>query len=324
MTRSEFLFVAIDVIFHPAQNYRRYKDIKVSEDFCYDNNFPKECLAEYYYDPKLLETGKKMPVIVNFHGGGFVAGDKKHRVSLCKRYASHGYFVVNANYRLAPKYSFPALAQDAVKAVNYLENTAKSYNIDLDKVVVTGDSSGAYLASEYTAIACNEDLCKKLECDKVKIKPALLLSWCGVYDFEKSITLTKLPFNMVWDIGRCEIDNDGFHLNKDFSNMKDFPLLKEASPINWINKDWCTSYLVMSKKDVFCKGQGELLAEKLNELGIKTQVFHSTKVTDNHCFHMDMYKSISKKVFKEVFEFMEDYFKEEEIGNEEIEDKIAQ
>lgn len=314
MTRSQFLFVAIDVLFHATQNYRRYKGIVKGDDFCYDKNYEKECRAEYYYNPQLVESGKKMPVVVNFHGGGFVAGDKKHRVSLCKRYASHGYFVLNVNYRLGPKYPFPALAQDAVKAVNYLIETAKKYNIDLDKVVVTGDSAGAYLAAEFTAIAFNDDLRNKLQCDEVMVRPALLLSWCGVYDFEKSITLTKLPFNMVWDIGRCVIDNDKFHLKKDFSNINDFKLLKEASPINWVNSNWCTSFLVMARKDIFCKGQGELLIEKLNKLGVRTGEFHSEKFADNHCFHMDMYKKLSKKVFKMAFDFMEKYFNEEEKG----------
>ena len=81
MTRSEFLFVLIDKLFDPSQNYRRYKNIVRKKDIVYSDRAPDlDTTAEVYYDPNLVGEGKPLlPVFVNIHGGGFVKGDKKYR-----------------------------------------------------------------------------------------------------------------------------------------------------------------------------------------------------------------------------------------------------
>lgn len=322
MTRSEFLFVAIDKLWNPLQNYRRYKNIEsITKGVIYDENFPNECKAEIYYDPKLVGEGKPLlPVVLNIHGGGFVKGDMKYRKSLSKRFASHGYFVFNIDYRLSPKYNFPAANVDCIKAMNYLAVLAEKYNIDLNKVCVTGDSAGAHFATQIVAISTNEELRKRIDAPEVKVKPALLVSFCGPYDLLQSITLTKLPFNLVWDIGRCYFNDETFKLKKDFSNIEEYPNIESVSPINWVNDKWCPAFLIMSKKDIFCKGQGELLKEKLDAYGIENEIFVTEKFIDNHCYHLNFWTKISKKTFKKVFEFMEKHLKQ---NSSEIEEKIS-
>lgn len=309
MTRSKFLFVAIDYLFHPIQNYKRYKGMIREKDFSYDEDYKDECRAEFYYCPETIKSGKKLPVVLNIHGGGFVAGDKMHRRSLCKRYASKGYFVYNINHRLGPKYKFPEGIRDCIKAFNYLKNFAEKYNLDLNKIAVTGDSAGAYYATLMVAVANNDELRESLGCEKMDYKPACLVSFCGPYDLIASITLTKLPFNLLWDMGQCLFDNENFKLEKDFSNIHEYELMREASPIEWVNENWCPAFLVMSEKDIFCKGQGELLEKKLKEAGVRVDTFKSKKIIDNHCFHLDMYKSISKECFKKAFQFMNSILK---------------
>lgn len=307
MTRSEFLFVLIDILCNPLQNYRRYKGITMEKDvFVYDENYPEECVGQIYYDPKLVGEGKPLlPVVINVHGGGFVKGDMRYRKSLSKRFASHGYFTININYRLSPKYQFPEALKDCAKALNYVEVLAKKYNIDVNKVCVTGDSAGAHYATQMVAMSANPELVEKIGAPEIKVKPAVLASFCGPYDLVKSISLTKLPFNMVWDIGRCYMDNESFKLKKDFSNIDGYPNLECASPINWVNDKWCPSFLAMSKKDIFCKGQGELLKEKLDACGVENETFSSEKFIDNHCFHLNFWTKISKECFRKAFAFID-------------------
>ena len=307
MTRSEVAFVLIDVLCNPLQNYRRYKGMVMDKElFTYDENYPEDCIGQVYYNPELVGKDKPLlPVVFNIHGGGFVKGDMHYRRSLSKRYASHGYFVVNINYRLSPKYKFPEPLTDCVNAFNYLEKLAEKYNIDIKRVCVTGDSAGAYYATQLVALSANPELTEKLGTPRLTVKPALLVSFCGPYDLVKSISLTKLPFNMVWDIGRCYLDNENFKLKKDFSNIETYPNLDCLSPINWVNDKWCPSFLVMSGKDIFCKGQGELLKAKLDECGVENESFASTKFIDNHCFHLNFWTKISKECFRKVFSFMD-------------------
>ncbi|MDY4656007.1 MAG: alpha/beta hydrolase fold domain-containing protein [Eubacteriales bacterium] len=308
MTRSEFVFLAIDVLFHPSQNYRRYKGMVREEEFVYDENRPEVCTAEYYYDPELLKSGKKLPVVLNIHGGGFVKGDKKHRHSLCKRFAKHGYFVMNINYGLGPKDPYPQGVIDCANAINYLEKTAEKYNIDIDKVCITGDSAGAYMATYVEALAVNKELCEKIGAPEIKVKPALLVSFCGPYDLMASVATVKLPCHLVWDIGRCYLGFE-FGLKKDLSNINDYPYIKEIGPSEFVNPEWCPSFLVMAEKDVFCKGQGEILEKKLKDNNVEVVTFSSHKLIDNHCFHMNMGTKISKECFKEAFKFMDAHLK---------------
>ena len=72
MNRSEFLFQAIDGLFHIPQNYIRVKGIKRIKDIVYDKQYPEYCTLDIYFKENAREP---MPVIVNIHGGGFVKGE---------------------------------------------------------------------------------------------------------------------------------------------------------------------------------------------------------------------------------------------------------
>ncbi len=305
MNRSAVLFKAIDVFFYPFQNYKHYKGVESVKNLVYNEEFAEDCTANIYFDPKFIAE-KKLPIMLNIHGGGYVMGDKDCRTSLSSRYASLGYFVLDINYRLCPKFTFPAAVRDCVDAINYLEVLAEKYNIDLSKICITGDSAGAYYATMVTAISANPELGEKLGTKELKVKPSVLMSFCGPYDLIASLKTVKLPFNLLWDIGRCLLDNDSFELKKDFSNIDEHPLLNYVSPIDFVNEKWCPAFLAMSEKDVFCKGQGELLAKKLDETGIKYDTFASKKLIDNHCFHMSFWLEISKECFAKALAFVEE------------------
>ena len=66
-------------------------------------------LLDVYRPRKAMEA---LPVIINIHGGAWVYGDKKVYVPYCMYLASRGFAVVNASYRLAPRYTFPAPLED--------------------------------------------------------------------------------------------------------------------------------------------------------------------------------------------------------------------
>ena len=55
--------------------------------------------GDLYYRKDIVNDGKKHPLIIYFHGGGFIMGDKKRRVSICEFYANEGYFVYNVIFR---------------------------------------------------------------------------------------------------------------------------------------------------------------------------------------------------------------------------------
>jgi len=96
-------------------------------------------------------VGKKLPVLVYLHGGGWVFGNIGSVDRTCRALANSAEcIVVNVDYRLAPEHKFPAAAEDAYAALHYVEAHAAELSADPSRIAVGGDSAGGNLA----AVAC--------------------------------------------------------------------------------------------------------------------------------------------------------------------------
>ena len=297
MNRAEFVFAAIDVLFHPFQNYIRIPGITCEKDVSYDDRYPA-CKADLYY----RAPAEGLPVLINIHGGGYVKGDKKHRVTISEMFADKGWFVINMNYRLAPEYPIPANIADTFALLNnLLPSLVAKYKLDGSRLVLTGDSSGAYTAAHTVASLNNEDLRKALDLPECAAKPTGLVGFCGPYDVMAALKL-KVPFGMVRSIAESAT---GEKFNKDYSDVSKYKYLNDIAPLKFVNDKWCPTMLTYAKKDVFCAGQGELMMEALRNAGVPCRDVYSTSVADNHCYHFNYWTKASKKTLSAVFEFLE-------------------
>ena len=88
------------------------------------------------------------PILVFYHGGGFVLGSLDFVDGLCCQLTrSGGVIVVSVDYRLAPEHKFPAAAEDAYAAAQWVATHAAAIGGDAARVAVGGDSAGANLAA---------------------------------------------------------------------------------------------------------------------------------------------------------------------------------
>ncbi|HVW42883.1 MAG TPA: alpha/beta hydrolase [Amycolatopsis sp.] len=88
------------------------------------------------------------PVIVFFHGGGWVMGDLDMHDATCRKLANGvGAVVVNVDYRLAPEHPFPAPFDDALAATRWAHDHIHEYRGDAGRLVVAGTSAGGNLAA---------------------------------------------------------------------------------------------------------------------------------------------------------------------------------
>lgn len=88
------------------------------------------------------------PLVVNFHGGGYVQGDLDQSDWFCGQVALlAGVVVVSVDYRLAPEHPFPVPAQDAYAATESLAAEPGRWGVDGTRLAVMGDSAGGNLAA---------------------------------------------------------------------------------------------------------------------------------------------------------------------------------
>ncbi|HUI27793.1 MAG TPA: alpha/beta hydrolase [Candidatus Kryptonia bacterium] len=94
------------------------------------------------------------PVLVYFHGGGWVIGSVETYDILCRALANAaGCIVVSVDYRLAPEHKFPAAAEDAYAAAKWAAANAAAIGADPARIAIGGDSAGGNLTAAVALMA---------------------------------------------------------------------------------------------------------------------------------------------------------------------------
>jgi poly(3-hydroxybutyrate) depolymerase len=92
---------------------------------------------------------EKHPVLVYFHGGGFIFGNRDQGldIPLKEKLLANNYAVVSADYRLAPETKLDEILKDVSDIIKWIKlNGEQKFNIDVNKIVAAGGSAGGYLA----------------------------------------------------------------------------------------------------------------------------------------------------------------------------------
>lgn len=120
---------------------------KTAHDVIYGKADAVALKMDIYFPPN--EEGRPVPAVMFVHGGAWSVGDKSRMTfsQLLPLLVKRGYLVASINYRLAPKFKFPAQIEDAKCAVRFLRAHAGEFNLDPNRIGVEGESAGGHLVA---------------------------------------------------------------------------------------------------------------------------------------------------------------------------------
>jgi acetyl esterase len=96
------------------------------------------------------------PVVVYFHGGGWVLGGLDLQDVACRRLAWRGPVVVSVDYALAPEHPFPRPLDDCIGSVRWVAREASRLGVADDQITVMGTSAGGNLAAAVALASCDD------------------------------------------------------------------------------------------------------------------------------------------------------------------------
>ncbi|MCM1155254.1 MAG: alpha/beta hydrolase [Roseburia sp.] len=249
------------------------------------------------YRPK-AEEGKKLPVIVSVHGGGWVYGDKERYQYYCMNLAQRGFAVVNFTYRLAPENKFPASLEDTNLVFTWVLQNAEKYGFDTKHVFAVGDSAGAHILGLYIAMCTNEKYASEysFKVPEGFVPTAAALN-CGKYEINLEGDLT---------------DEQTRLLMADFLPEKGNA--KEQELIN-VTKHVTEKYppvFVMTATGDFLKEQAPLMAAKLSSQNVPFiyRLYGDAQHKLGHVFHCDVRSEDARICNNEECDFFKEFVKE--------------
>lgn len=147
------------------------------------------------YSPRAMGP---VPTVLFFHGGGYrLASKKENSVLSLLPYIQMGWNAINVEYRPTNVALAPAAVEDARCAVRWAVQNAKEYNIDVNKIVVTGQSAGGHLAlmaGLAPASAGFDRNCPAAD----PLKVAAVVNWYGITDFTPLVDDPSRTYAMTW------------------------------------------------------------------------------------------------------------------------------
>ncbi|WP_308318797.1 alpha/beta hydrolase [Marinobacter sp. F4206] len=115
-------------------------------------DWPQPLFADLY----LPNGTASAPVVLLVHGGGWERRARDDMAWIAEALASHGFAVLNIDYRFAPDYTFPAQLHDLQIARTWLNRNADRYQLDTSAVSGFGFSSGAHLVALLAVVASTD------------------------------------------------------------------------------------------------------------------------------------------------------------------------
>ena len=271
-------------------------------DVQYGKTYPNSFADVWYPD----NSEKKRPVVVYFHGGGFIFGNKSAGdplqtgsggVGKLEAIVQAGYVLVNADYALAPEYRFPAPIRQCDELLRYLIAHREELRLDMSRVCLSGGSAGANMTEIYAACVCNPDYAAMLGVDPVMTKDSLRVLAID----EAALDASVFDKNMYAMLGCATGAKRNTPEAVAIINAKNY--IQSSFIPSWINAsnepNDETGYFIT---------EGRGLKQKLDEIGVPNDLvfFPGAKLPHGYMDQMEA-EPHAKEAFDRMMNFIQKY-----------------
>jgi acetyl esterase/lipase len=228
----------------------------------------------------------RVPVVLNFHGGGWVAGDRESRTLSMLPYLQMGFAVVNVSYRLANVALAPAAVEDTLCALQWVGRHAERYRFDLDKVVTTGGSAGAHLALTTAMLPADSPFTNACAATEP--------SWSGPYTNAAPKVAAVVNWYGITDVAdMLQGPNTRSYAVAWFGSLPGrTALARELSPLNHVRAGGPAVFTIHGDADKLVPyAQSVRLKSALDKAGIKNAL-HTVKGGGHGGFSIDQQQAI--------------------------------
>ncbi|WP_296459174.1 alpha/beta hydrolase [Rubinisphaera sp.] len=230
------------------------------KDVAYDDIDQSQVLDVYQ-----TKSEKPAPVMVYIHGGGWRAGSKNQIPGWLKQGVQQGLFsVVSVEYRFTNVDPHPAQVNDCVRAIQFLRNNADKWNLDPNRIGVTGGSAGGHLT---LWVALHDDAAKPKSDDPVERESSRVncaisfagpTDWSLLSEMEHKHPAYRQLLGYDPRTPAEEITQDG---------------IKDVSPISFVSADDPPVMQVHGDKDdIVPIEHAKNMDQKLQKAGVKSEL----------------------------------------------------
>lgn len=261
-------------------------EIEVAKDVVYGTGAGQDLLLDLAA-PKGLDHA--VPGIIWIHGGAWQGGHKGEFEGLIRKTAQAGYVAVSINYRLAPKFVFPAQIEDCKCAVRWFRANAEKLHVQPDHIGVVGASAGAHLAMMLGALDADDGLEGEGGSPGVTSRVQAVVSYAGPTNLQSKYPEVSMPLLATFLGGPASEKQDA---------------AKAASPITYVNSGDAPMLLIQGTMDPLVPyDQAFQMAEALTRAGVPGRV--ELLLGESHGWG----KKDNARVNNATFEFLERYLK---------------
>jgi acetyl esterase/lipase len=256
---SLLFFAAATVVMAQETEEATYKPVEYPAGFTAELNVVYTTAKDWEGKMDIYLPSKDKgptPVVINIHGGGWNHGVKESQTGFSTFFKA-GFAVANIEYRLTGQATAPAAIEDTRCALIYLIKNAKALNIDVNKIVIMGGSSGGHLALMGGLLANDHRF--DTNCPGVEnIKVAAIIDKYGITD--------------VWDWGNGTVVKSKSARTWLGDKADDKKFAASVSPMTYVTKDSPPVFIVHGDADPTVPYQQSVdLHKKLQEAGVKTE-----------------------------------------------------